>query len=456
MNCTDVTYSIYGNNKGEIMQGFIRLIEDKFVPIAAKVGNQKHLVAIRDSFASLMPLVMAGAIAVLLNNVFFVPWGLLADKNLLGPDHGFILWANEHIAPFFSAIDAGTLSLMALALVIALSYNRAKSEGQDEIITSLVSLGSFMMLGALSRTSEIAGHVTNYLGAQGIFIGMLVGLVGPAIYFTIVNKNWVIKLPDTVPPAVARGFSGIIPGFITLCAFSAVNYVFTKYLGSSIFTWFETTIGSTMSQLSQGLPAVILTSTLIPLLWFFGLHGANLLEAFMQPVYGALQNENISNFVANEGATEGLHKWVRGSWDAYVFHGGSGATIGLVIAILLVGKLKDQKEVARLGLGPSIFMINEPILFGIPVVLNPIYLIPFVLNQPILATIAYLATEWNFAGPIVNAVPWTTPPVLNALLATNFSIGAGVIAAINLALSFVIYLPFVFVANKYGEDQGQI
>ena len=175
------------------MQGFIRLIEDKFVPIAAKVGSQKHLVAIRDSFASMMPLVMAGAIAVLLNNVFFVPWGLLADKNLLGPDHGFIVWANEHIAPFFSAIDAGTLSLMALALVIALSYNRAKSEGKDEIITSLVSLGSFMMLGALSRSSEIAGHVTNYLGAQGIFIGMLVGLVAPAIYFTIVDKNWVIN-----------------------------------------------------------------------------------------------------------------------------------------------------------------------------------------------------------------------------------------------------------------------
>lgn len=438
------------------MQGFISLIEDKFVPIAAKVGNQKHLVAIRDSFASTMPLVMAGAIAVLLNNVFFVPWGLLADKNLLGPEHPFIQWANTHIAPFFSAIDAGTLSIMALVLVISLAYNRAKAEGHDEIITSLVAVGSYMMLGALSRSSEIAAHVTNFLGAQGIFIAMLAGLVAPAIYFSIVNKNWVIKLPDTVPPAVARGFSGIIPGFITLCAFSAVNYVFTKFLGASIFTWFETTIGSTMAQLSQGLPAVLLTSTLIPLLWFFGLHGANLLEAFMSPVYGALQNENISNFVANQGTTEGLHKWVRGSWDAYVFHGGSGATIGLVIAILLVGKLKDQKEVARLGLGPSIFMINEPVLFGVPVVLNPIYLVPFVLNQPILAAIAYLATQANLAGPIVNSVPWTTPPVLNALLATNFHLGSGLVALVNLVLSFVIYLPFVLVANKYGEEQGQI
>lgn len=438
------------------MQGFISLIEDKFVPIAAKVGNQKHLVAIRDSFASMMPLVMAGAIAVLLNNVFFVPWGLLADSRLLGPEHPFILWSNEHIAPFFSAIDAGTLSIMALALVIALAYNRAKSEGKDEIVTSLVALGSFMLLGSLTRDSQIAAHVKNYLGAQGIFIAMIVGLVAPAIYFAIVNKNWVIKLPDTVPPAVARGFSGIIPGFITLCAFSLVNYVFTKFLGASVFTWFETTIGSSLAQLSQGLPAVLLTSTLIPLLWFFGLHGANLLEAFMSPVYGALQNENISNYVANKGNVAGLHKWVRGSWDAYVFHGGSGATIGLVIAILLVGKLRDQKEVARLGLAPSIFMINEPVLFGIPVVLNPIYVVPFVLNQPILAAVAYLATQAGFAGPIVNQVPWTTPPVLNALLATNFSMGAGIIAAVNLVLSFLIYLPFVFVANRYGEDQGQI
>lgn len=439
------------------MQGLINFLEAKFVPLAAKVGGQKHLVAIRDAFAALMPLIMAGAMAVLLNNVFFVPWGLLAADVFLGADHAFIVWANTHIAPFFSSIETGTFSILALALVVTISFNRARQENKDEVTTAIIALGSFMLMGALTRNNEVvASHVGNYLGAQGIFIALMTGLIAPEIYFAIINKDWTIKMPDSVPPAVARGFSGIIPGAITLAFFAAVNYIFAKGAGTSLFIWFENNIGTTLAQLSQGLPAIIITSTLIPLLWFFGLHGANLLEAFMQPVYGTLQTENVQAFANSNGGiktiADGLHVWVRGSWDAYVFHGGSGATLPLLLAIFAVSKVKDHREIARLGVGPGIFMINEPVLFGLPVVLNPIYLVPFVLNQPILATIAYVATTTGFAGPIVNSVPWTTPPVLNALLSTNFSIGAGIIAVVNMVVAFVIYLPFVVVANRTVEE----
>lgn len=439
------------------MQGLINFLEAKFVPLAAKVGGQKHLVAIRDSFAAMMPLVMAGAIAVLLNNVFFVPWGLLGADVFLGGDHAFIAWTNTYIAPFFASIETGTLSILAMALVFTIAFNRARQENKDEVITALIAVGSFMLLGSLSRSNDVvASHVTNYLGAQGIFIALVTGLVAPAIYFKIVDKNWVITMPDSVPPAVAKGFSGIIPGALTLAVFAAINYVFAMGAETSLFIWFENNVGSALAQLSQGLPAIIITSTLIPLLWFFGLHGANLLEAFMQPVYGALGTENLQAF-ANSGGTitsiaDGLHVWVRGSWDAYVFHGGSGATLPLLFAIFAVSKVKDHREIARLGIGPGVFMINEPVLFGLPVVLNPIYLVPFVLNQPILATIAYLATKANFAGPIVNTVPWTTPPILNALLSTNGSIGAGVIALVNMFVAFLIYLPFVVVANRAADN----
>ena len=438
------------------MQGFIDYLESKFVPLAAKIGGQKHLIAIRDSFASLMPLIMAGAIAVLLNNVFFVPWGLLAADVFLGADHAFIVWTNQYVAPLFSSIESGTLSILALALVFTLAFNRARQEKQDEIITGLISVGSFMLLGSLTRNNEVvASHVGNYLGAQGIFIALLTGLIAPAIYFKIVNKDMVIRMPDTVPPAVAKGFSGIIPGAVTLLFFAVVNYIFSMTADTSLFIWFEDNVGGALAQLSQGLPAILITSTLIPLLWFFGLHGANLLEAFMQPVYGTLQTENLQMFSSSGGTinsvADGLHGWVRGSWDAYVFHGGSGATLPLLVAILILSKVKDNREIARLGMGPGIFMINEPVLFGLPVVLNPIYLVPFVLNQPILAAVALFATNVGFAGPIVNSVPWTTPPVLNALLATNFSIGAGVIALVNFGIAFIIYIPFVLVANRASE-----
>lgn len=135
--------------------------------------------------------------------------------------------------------------------------------------------------------------------------------------------------------------------------------------------------------------------------------------------------------------------------------GGSGATLPLILAFLLFSKVKEHKEIAKLGVAPGIFMINEPILFGIPIVLNPIFLIPFLLVQPVLTIVAYYATVWGIAGPIVNAVPWTTPPILNALLATNGSIGAVLVSVVNLVLAFIIYLPFVLVANRQRAQEDE-
>lgn len=436
------------------MQGILVILEEKFVPIAAKIGGQKHLVAIRDAFAGLMPLVLVGAFAVLLNNVFFVPWSLLAGY--IGGEHPFIVWANSNVAPLFSLMESGTFSILALALVFSLGYNRAAVENKDTLSTGLINVSAFILLGALSRNNpDVASWVGNFLAAQGIFIALVVGLITPEVYFAIVRKNWVIKMPDTVPPAVARGFSAVIPGFIAVFVWAVVGYFFNVVAGMSIFTWFETNISSALMAMGQNIFAILAVSTLIPLFWFFGLHGANILEAFMSPIYGTLGLQNIDLYgrgitAVGSGANE-LAVWVRGSWDAYVFMGGSGATLPLIAAILLYSKLTEQKEIAKLGLAPGIFMINEPVLFGLPIVLNPIYFIPFIIVQPVLTVVAYVATTAGFAGPIVNSVPWTTPPVLNAFLATNGSMGAVVVALINLALAFVIYLPFVMVANAQAK-----
>ncbi|MBO1264555.1 PTS sugar transporter subunit IIC [Proteiniclasticum sp. SCR006] len=438
------------------MNRFISFLEEKFVPVAAKIGGQKHLVAIRDSFASLMPLILVGAFAVLLNNVFFVPWSLLASY--IGEESAFIVWANTNLAPLFSLMESGTFAIIALGLTFSMGYNRAVNEDKDPLSTGLISVASFVLLGALARNNEVvASWVTNFLGAQGIFIGLLVGLITPEIYFAIVRKDWVIKMPDTVPPAVAKGFSAVIPGFIAVFFWALVAYIFNVAAGMNIFTWFETNIAAGLSVLGQNIISIVFISTLIPLLWFFGLHGANMLEAIMSPVYGTMGIENITKFsngirAVGTGADE-LAVWVRGSWDAYVFMGGSGATLPLIIAILVFSKVKSQKEVAKLGLPPGIFMINEPVLFGIPIVLNPVYFIPFILVQPILTLVAFYAAKIGFAGPIVNSVPWTTPPILNAFLATNGSWGAVGVSIINLVIAFVIYMPFVMIANRYEEQR---
>jgi PTS system cellobiose-specific IIC component len=256
----------------------------------------------------------------------------------------------------------------------------------------------------------------------------------------------------------------VIPGFITVIAFAIVAYFFNRIAEMNIFAWFEINISQALMTLSQGVISIVVISFLIPLFWFFGLHGANILEAVMSPVYGTLGLQNIDLFgngitAIGTGANE-LAIWVRGSWDAYVFHGGSGATLPLILAFLLFSKVREHKEIAKLGIAPGIFMINEPILFGIPIVLNPIFIIPFLLVQPILTVVAYFATVTGIAGPIVNSVPWTTPPIINAYLATNGSLGAALVALVNMVLAFIIYLPFVLVANrqqeKVDESEGKL
>lgn len=440
------------------MSGFVAFLERSLMPIAAKIGAQKHLMAIRDAFAGLMPLVMIGAFAVLINNVFFVPWSLLAD--FIGAESGFITWTNTNLAPLFSLMESGTLAIIALGLAFSLGYNRAIREEKDALSTGLINVACFILLGALSRNNpDVASWVGNFLGAQGIFIALVIGLIAPEIYFAIVRRNWVIKMPDQVPPAVTRGFMAVIPGFITVLAIALIGYFFNRVAEMSIFTWFETYISEALMSLGQHIGSIVLISFLIPLFWFFGLHGANLLEAVMQPVYGALSLINIDLFQAGvrtvgTGANE-LAVWVRGSWDAYVFQGGSGATLPLILAFLLFSKVKEHKEVAKLGVAPGIFMINEPILFGIPIVLNPIFLIPFLLVQPILTVIAYYATVLGIAGPIVNSVPWTTPPILNAYLATNGSLGAALVALVNMVVAFVIYMPFVMVVNRQKQREQE-
>lgn len=445
---------------------------DKFMEIAAKVGSNKYMIAIRDGFASTMPLLMAGAVATMINNVFFVSWSLLAG--IIGgenpAEHPFFIWAGQWVAPFFSAIDPGTLSLTAFAVALGIAYIRAKDEDVDPLSTVLITAGAFFILGPKSRVSEVASYIADYYGAMGILVGMLTGLIAPLIFIKIVKKGWIIKMPDMVPPAVGRAFAAIIPGFITLSAFALVPYLFsigasTGFLAegsaSNIFALFEETMqaglmrifgGQSTDAFLPGLLGAVFFKMSQTILWFAGLHGPNLTAPVQSPIWGTFDTLNVQAF-AQYGKDAVLYPWTGTSWVIYADLGGSGATLGLIIALKFFNKRPDAKEIANISLAPGIFEINEPIIFGIPIVLNPTYLIPFVLSTPLLTAIGFILTWVGFAGRVVNSIPWTTPPILGAAMATNFNIGAIITSIICLAVSVVIYVPFVLLSNKEFEKQ---
>lgn len=459
---------------------------DKFMSVAGRIGGQKHMTAIRDGFASTLPLTMAGALSVMVSNVLLSNNSTLKDviNFFMGMPkaevNAFSQFTHTYINPWIAALDAGTLSLIALAVAVALAYVRASNEEVDPLPASLVAMGSFFILAPLSRVSDSAPWITHYFGAMGIFVGLLVGLITAEIYIRSVKKGWgdLLKLPDMVPPAVGRAFMAVIPGAITLLAVAAVPWLFTVLASNGIgdkvdgvvipynlFKIIETTLQSSLMKLFgsfepgvkppflPGLFAAFFVLLIQTILWFFGLHGANMMSPVVEPIWGVFSKMNMQAFQA--GKLDSLNPWVSTSWVIYANLGGSGATIGLLIAIFFFGKRPDYKQVAEISVWPGIFEINEPVIFGIPIVLNPLFLVPFLFAAPTMAAFGYVMSYIGFAGPVVTEVVWTTPPIIGAALATNFNIGAIITSILCLGISIAIYLPFVLLANKQYAKMGQ-
>lgn len=452
---------------------------EKFMEVSGRIGSQRHLGAIRDAFIAAMPITMAGSIAVLLN-VFLrdVPVNLGWD--------GFAS-AMAPIVEINGYVYGGTIAVMAMFFAFSLGSNLAESYGVNSLAGGLISFASFIAvipqtlnfttdltgvdsttLSALSNfglsvtSSTDAASLTtsgsgvlglSYLGATGLFSALIIGMMSTMIYSFLMNKNITIKLPDTVPPAVTKAFAAIIPGTVAIYVSAIIGYLAYTVTGLPLTDLISQYIQQPLMGLSQGLGSVIFLTFLVQLFWFFGLHGHNVLAPIMDGVYGAALNENTAVYEATRDIAQLPWDWTRGSFDAYAQMGGSGATLALIIGILWMSKREDHRTIAKLSAPMGIFNINEPVIFGMPIVLNPQFAIPWLITPPILATIAYLATSWGLVPPVFLAVPWITPPGLYAYLATGGSLAAGLLSIFNIVVAFFIYLPFVLMSNRVKAEE---
>lgn len=452
---------------------------EKFMEVSGRIGSQRHLGAIRDAFIAAMPITMAGSIAVLLN-VFLrdVPVNLGWD--------GFAS-AMAPIVEINGYVYGGTIAVMAMFFAFSLGSNLAESYGVNSLAGGLISFASFIAvipqtlnfttdltgvdsttLSALSNfglsvtSSTDAASLTtsgsgvlglSYLGATGLFSALIIGMMSTMIYSFLMNKNITIKMPDTVPPAVTKAFAAIIPGTVAIYVSAIIGYLAYTVTGLPLTDLISQYIQQPLMGLSQGLGSVIFLTFLVQLFWFFGLHGHNVLAPIMDGVYGAALNENTAVYEATRDIAQLPWDWTRGSFDAYAQMGGSGATLALIIGILWMSKREDHRTIAKLSAPMGIFNINEPVIFGMPIVLNPQFAIPWLITPPILATIAYLATSWGLVPPVFLAVPWITPPGLYAYLATGGSLAAGLLSIFNIVVAFFIYLPFVLMSNRVKAEE---
>lgn len=440
-------------------------IQSKILPIATKIGNQRFLVALRDSFIGTMPVIMTGSIALLIN-AFLVD--IPEQFNLPKITSTFQWWVDVN-----NLVFKGSISIVALLFIYCLGVNIAKIYKVDTLSSGLVALSAFIISIGDSLTStyslknsknielstlfdgldgiKVTGHDLNVtisgvlpgtqINSNGYFTAIIIGFLSAIIFCKLMKKNWTIKLPDTVPPAIAKPFLSIIPALVSLYVVAIFTFAFNKVTNSLIIDWIYKVLQTPLLGLSQSFLVVILIAVLTQFFWFFGIHGGNVMAPIMEGVFGVALLANLEAYQKHETIP---YLWTSVSYGSFVWY----ATLGLLIAIFLISQNDHYKEVAKLGIVPALFNIGEPVMYGLPTVLNPILFIPFLLCPAVMSGVAYLATYLGLVAPVTQNVTWVMPPILYGLFSTGFDWRALILSVINLGLAVLIYLPFVKMANK--------
>lgn len=417
---------------------------------AEKLGNNKVLIAIRDGFLVSTPLIIVASIFLVIAN-FPIP--------------GYV----DFLAQFFgqgwpSKMDAiidSTFSVLGLLGAVGIGYAYARQLESDPIAGGAVALVCFLIITPKVHSDFVNaangkafnGFALAHLGSAGMFLAMITAIISVKIFVTIKNKGWVIKMPDGVPPAVTQSFAALIPSafamfffFVVYLVFSATDY---QYAHNFIYKILQAPLmGFGQSWIFE--PIYQFLSTLF---WFFGINGPAVTNTVFNPIHLALTAENLEAF--KQGAT--LPNIFTGPFgDFFGNFGGGGSTLSLVFLMVFFGKSERMKKLGRLAIIPGIFGINEMIIFGLPVVLNPLIVIPFILTPLVNTILSIIATLIGLIPYTTGAaLPWTTPFFFSGWLATG-SIVAGLFQIVLIIIGMCIYYPFFRVIDKqYLHEEHQ-
>ncbi|CAM3446045.1 PTS sugar transporter subunit IIC [Erysipelothrix anatis] len=429
---------------------------DNFGMIATRLGNQIHLRTLRDAFASFMPFMILAGFVTLVNYVILEPTGFMG--NLINPE---TLKTMQEVG---ISIANGTLNISTLLIVVAVSYHMsANREYNNPIAAMLVALSVFIVLTPMSmmftpegaaEAMKIGGVIpTSYTSASGMFVGIFVGLLATELFIKLSTiEKLQINLAGEIPPAVIKSFNVLIPIMLTVLAFALVSFATIQITGMDANTLISKIIITPLSNVTTGLPGFVLITSIANLFFGFGIHQAVISGALLDPFLLQNMQENMIAYANNQEIPHIINMAFK---DTFAVMGGSGNTIALLIAIFLFGRKKQYKDFAKLTVAPAVFNINEPIIFGLPIVFNVSLIIPFVLAPAFSLTVAYFATSMNFISPVVVQIPWTTPPVVSAFLATGGDWRAAVLQILIIAASVFIYLPFLRIDEKVTEKLAQ-
>lgn len=420
-------------------------LQNVLLSISSKIETNKYLGSIKEAFTMFVPFIIVGSFGSMLNI-------LVSGANGLAQ---WVPWLSN-LSPAFTAINFVTISCMSLPIAFLIGYKLAEKENLPQLESGLIGLLSYLAVcpNTISTVVEglkdpvvVNGLGAGVIGAQGLFVSMIMSMVAVKFFGLLTNIDAIkIKMPDSVPTGIARSFNILIPIFIIITAFSVGGCLFNTFTGNYLNVWIYNIIQLPLQALANTTGGILVLALANQLFWFLGIHGGMVIEGVRGPLSAAGLAENISAVQAGGVATNIL---TRGFWTSFVVVGGGGITLSLLIAIFIFSKREDHKSIAKFSLIPGICGINEPVVFGLPLVLNPIFAIPFILNSVIAAFIAVVATNIGFLTCGVLDCPPGLPVFVTGFI--SYGIHGIIVQAIILIVTFIIWVPFVLMSNKQAK-----
>ncbi|MDR1771356.1 MAG: PTS transporter subunit EIIC [Hungatella sp.] len=448
------------------MSGTNKGFSAKFTETIGKISGNSFLLTLRDSFVLVSVPTMIAGFAIMINSVFLDPaGGLIFSKSGLhlgqlisGSEEQWLESGLAHglskVQSIINLISQGTLNVVALMLVMIFAFVLSRNyfkQNREHLISVLYAVAAFFIClpwnwnyGSGDGTVVLSNVVNpTFFGTQGIFSALIIGGAAVFLYNKLLNTNFKIKLPKSVPPMVASSFESLIPGTLTLLFFALLTGISSGISGLTLPELFLSLLQKP-AEFIAGTAAFAFISQFTWLLFFwFGIHPSSIWGA----IFGMTWNINDVQNMAGEA--QHLYSTIFMNFSTI---GAGTVALAPVLALLIASRSDVSKQVSKIAFMPALFNISEPIVFGLPLVLNPVYFIPMVLSQPICFFIAVFFTKIGFIDVISLNAPWTVPPIISGILFTG-SIKGAIVQAVCLAVATALYIPFVRMADRLEKQK---
>lgn len=422
----------------------------KIITPVMKFVSMQPILALKDGMLAILPLTVVGSIFLIIGQLPFE--GLnVAIANMFGEN-----WTEP-----FMQVYSGTFAIMGLISCFSIGYSYARHSGVDPLPAGVLSLSSFFILLRSSyvpaQGEPIGDAIAKvWFGGQGIIGAILVGLTVGAIYSFFIKKNIVIKMPEQVPQAIAKQFEAMVPAFVVFLL-SMVVYIVSQAVtgGGTFIELIYRVIQTPLQGLTGTLWGALGIAFFISLLWWFGVHGQSVVNGIVTALLLSNLDANKALLAAGNLSLEnGAHIVTQQFLDSFLILSGSGITFGVVFAMLFAAKSKQYKALGKVAAFPAIFNVNEPVVFGFPIVMNPLMFVPFILVPVVAAIVVYASIAVGFMQPFSGVtLPWSTPAIISGFMVGGWQ--GAFVQIVILALSVVIYFPFFKLQDKIAYEEEQ-